>query len=420
MMRMNKTDTASGICADIKTVCKKFGNRNAGSEGERQAAEYFAAELASCADEVKIEEFKVNPAAYVGWIPVSVTAVMLGYVAYFFSSMVALLLFIAATLPFIFEYLLGRRALDALYKEKSSQNVTAVKRCAGEARSRLYFVANIDAPFENSLKYRLGGVAFICVLVLDIVAIMYFAAISVARWVFVGGIGAAIATGPMLYAGIAGCAFLIPLFMSYFFTNRKVVIDGANSSLTGCFVALNALCAIEHVTFENTEVGVLITGSGAVGLRGAKAWCEAHADDVDKQNTVFICLNTLRELGSLNVNSSEAGFTVKNDKDAMKLALDAAAKLGLKCSNRAIPFEATDSAALSENGFKSASIIAVNRHLPDYCNTRYDSYDNLSAECIGECFELALEIIRAFADGDGAIEAEKPEEEEPIQETEQE
>lgn len=420
MMRMDKTDTANGICADIKDVCKRFGSRYAGSDGEREAAEYFAAKLADCTDDVKIEKFKVNPAAYVGWIPVSVTAVILGYVAYFFSSLVALLLIIAGTLPFIIEYLFGRRALDALYKEKTSQNVTAVKHCSGEACRRLYFVANVDAPFENSLKYRLGGVTFIFVLAFDIVAIIYFAVLSIVRWCFVGGIGAAIASGPMLYAGIAGAVFMIPLFMSYFFTSRKVVIDGANSNLTGCFVALNVLRAIGDISFEHTEIGVILTGSGAVGLRGAKAWCEAHADDADKQNTVFIALNTLRELGSLNVNSREASFTVKNDKGAMKLALDAAAKLGLKCTNRSIPFESTDSAVFSENGYKSASLIAVNRHLPDYCNTRYDSYDNLSAECIGECFALALEIVDAFAEEDGSTAAQAQADGDSAQDIEQE
>ena len=50
----------------------------------------------------------------------------------------------------------------------------------------------------------------------------------------------------------------------------------------------------------------------------------------------------------------------------------------------------------AQAGFKSAGIVAINRKLPDYYYTRYDSYDNLSEECIAECYGLALEIVKRF------------------------
>lgn len=397
MRTTDKSEVASGICQDVKYVCKTFGNRNAGSEGERQTAEYFAERLSDCSDDVKTESFKLYPNAFTGWIPVSVTCVLLGIVAYFFSTLISLLMFVVGVIPVIFEFILYKRMFDPLYKEETSQNVTALKRCSGEVKRRLYFVANTDAGYESSVKYRLGGVMQILILSLDVISVAYFVAISIARWAIIGGIGAGIANGGMLYAGIAGLVFVIPLFLSYFMKSVKKVIDGANGNLSGCFVATEILKTLKDVQLENTEIGVILTGGGAVGLRGAKAWCEAHNNEIDNQNTVFIALNTLRELGSLNVCSSEMSGCVRNDKEALKLTLDAAQKMNLKCSSRSIPFGATDGAVFTQNGYKSVSIVAINRKLPDYYNTRYDSYDNMSEECIAECFGLAMEIVNEYS-----------------------
>ena len=195
-MKTDKNKVADGILADIKHICKTFGSRNAGGEGEKLTADYFAEELKNCADEVKKEEFRVNPSAFTGWIPFSVTCALLAIVAYFFSSLVSILLLIVGVLPVLTEYLFFVRAIDPLYAEKTSQNVTAIKRCLETPEKRIYFVANMDANFENTIKYRLGGIMLIVLLVLDFLGAFYFAAISIARWVFVGGVGASIVCGP--------------------------------------------------------------------------------------------------------------------------------------------------------------------------------------------------------------------------------
>jgi len=398
MTTADNSKVASEICADVKYVCKTFGNRNAGGEGERAAAEYFAQRLSACANEVKTEQFKLYPNAFMGWIAASVTCVLLGIAAYFFSALVALLLFAVGMIPVLFEYILYKRMLDPLYKQEISSNVTAVKSCSQEPKRRLYFVANVDACFENSVKYRLGGVMQFVIIAAGFLGVAYFSALSIARWAIIGGIGAGIAQGATLYAGAAGLIFAIPLFISYFLKSTKKVVDGANGNLSGCFVATKLLETLKDIETEHTEIGVILTGSGAVGLRGAKVWCETNAEKIDKENTAFIVLNNLRELSNLNVNSVEMNGFVKNDKDVAELALKAAEALELKCSNRSIPFGATDSAAFSQSGFKSAGIVAIDRKLPDYYQTRYDSYDNMSEECIAKCFELVLKITELYAD----------------------
>ncbi|MDE7372699.1 MAG: M28 family peptidase, partial [Clostridia bacterium] len=178
---------------------------------------------------------------------------------------------------------------------------------------------------------------------------------------------------------------------------NKVISPGANNNLTGCFVASCVLHALKDIELKNTEVGVIVTGGGACGLRGSKAWCELHAGEADKDNTAFIVLNSLRELGSLNVTGNDMYGLVRGDKGIASLVQGSANSLNLKCSNHRIPFEASDSATFRQSGFKSGCITATNLKLPEYFYTRYDSYDNLSEECIGECYALALEIVKQFS-----------------------
>ena len=44
----------------------------------------------------------------------------------------------------------------------------------------------------------------------------------------------------------------------------------------------------EGITLENTEVGVILSGSEEAGLRGSKAWCEAHKGEFDDVPTIIL------------------------------------------------------------------------------------------------------------------------------------
>lgn len=394
-MTLNKNEVAKDISDNVKTVCKTIGKRNAGSEGERNAADYFAEKLSLCADDVKRENFNIFPKAYSGWIPFTVTCYLLAYAAYFFSSMVSIILCIVGSLMFICGYIINSQLFDSLYKKEVSKNVTAVKHCSSAPKKRIYFVANVDADYENNIKFRFGSATYIAMYIMDFAAMIILPVMAIVRWVFVGGVGAAIATDWQLYMGIAFAVFLIPLVSTYFTKNNNVV-DGANVNLSGCFVALNVLNALKDVNLEDTEVGVIITGGGMAGIRGALNWCEKHGD-VDKENTVFVSLKGLREVNALNANTYEMNGIVKSDAEVVKLITSSAEKCKIKCSASPIAHGITDSAAFVKAGYKSASISAVNRKLPDYYDTRYDSYDNLSDECLATVFELCVQIVVDYA-----------------------
>lgn len=387
---------AKEICDDIKFVCSQFGTREAGGEGERRVAEYMSEQLSSCAENVRVESFKVYPNAFMGWIYISSTCMLLAYAAYFFSCMVSVLLSICAIIPFVFQFVLHKRFFDPLYGEKTSSNVTAIKPCGGERKKGIYLVANIDASHEWTLNYKFGGTAAFAIILSFVLGIIYVVAISVARWILVGELGARIAQSSMLYAGAAGGIFLPSFFAMYFIINTKRVVSGANENLSGCEIALKVVQSLKDVQYENCEVGVILTGSGMVGLRGAKAWCDAHSSEFDKDNSVFICLNTLREDECICANTKDLNGLVKSDGDVVNMLVEGAKVSGVHCE-KGVRLGASDSAVFTQNGFKSATLTAVEKKPAYYLHTRYDNPDNISEKCISECFATVMMTIENYA-----------------------
>lgn len=80
--------------------------------------------------------------------------------------------------------------------------------------------------------------------------------------------------------------------------NEKRVVDGANDNLTGCYMGIAILKALkdEGIELENTEVGVILTGSEEAGLRGSKAWCEAHQGEFQDVPTFIVSYDTIHDL----------------------------------------------------------------------------------------------------------------------------
>ena len=77
---------------------------------------------------------------------------------------------------------------------------------------------------------------------------------------------------------------LVFYFALLFFINWRVIVDGANDNLSACFASIGILREMvkNDFRYDNTEVGVIITGSEEAGLRGALAFGKKHADELNK------------------------------------------------------------------------------------------------------------------------------------------
>ncbi|MEG2454511.1 MAG: M20/M25/M40 family metallo-hydrolase, partial [Clostridia bacterium] len=251
-----------------------------------------------------------------------------------------------------------------------------------------------DAAFEWTMNYHFGGVGFIGHFVAAVVGILYLTAIAIAK----------IIKPELEIANLLGyiCLAFVPFWIGmYFLWNEKIVVDGANDNLTGCYMGISVLKALYEngIELENTEVGLLISGSEEAGLRGAKAWCEAHPTEYKDVETIIFAYDTIHEGRFLGVNTKDLNNFVKADPTAVSLFYDAAKQLNVPIQKCSVPLGATDSAAFNQGGYKCVGITAMDHNLQSYYHTRLDSYDNLDPEGLANCFAVSVQALENFENG---------------------
>ena len=401
-----KDKFADYMVSEITHICKTFEKRDPGSKGELQACEYMAGVLrdeCGC-DRVEIESFKENPGSFFGWIYFTITFVLAAIALFFVFPLVSILLIVAGLFIVFMQFGLYKKLIDRCFPERTGHNVTAVKSCTGEVKRRIFFNGHPDAAWEWPVNYKLGGVGFEGHAVICGIGAVYYLVIAiiavVKNGVAFGNFDASSTLGKMALWGLLFVPFLVGL---YWMWNKNRIVDGANDNLSGCYMGISVLKALkeEGIDLENTEVGVILTGSEEAGLRGAKAWCEKHKGEFDDVPTFIFSYDTIYDPKYLMTNYRDLNGTVKADKDVSDLFMEAAQELGIPCKKGWVPplGGATDSAAFAQAGFRATGVTGLNHKLENYYHTRRDTYDNMNKEGLAGCFAVSVKALEMFDNG---------------------
>lgn len=399
-----KRDAAKYMVNEITYICKNIEKRDPGSIGEKKACEYMAKVLKNdCGcDRADVESFKENPGSFYGWMFFTITFVLAAIVLYFFAPVASVALIVVGLILAVLQFGLYIKTVDKFFPEKTGHNVTAIKKCKGETKRRIIFNGHPDAAWEWPVNYALGGVGFEAHAIVGFAGAFYYLILAIIQLAQNGSVGADIST-PLGKAGLVGLIFVPFLAGLYFMVNYRRVVDGANDNLSGCYMGIALLKALkdEGIELENTELGVVLTGSEEAGLRGAKAWCEAHKDEFNDVPTFIFSYDTIHDPKFLMVNYRDLNGTVKADKEASDLFMEAADELGIQCKKGMVPplGGATDSAAFAQGGFRAAGITGLNHKLESYYHTRRDSYDNMNLDGLADCFAATVRVLEKFDEG---------------------
>lgn len=382
----------------IKKICKDVGPRPAGSEQEHEAQKLMAAELDGACDKVEIEPFDVHPGAFLGWILTDGIMMIAAIVLFFFGMSAIALALCALSLIFaIVEFLLYKKLLDPFFPKKTSHNVAAVRKPKGEVKSRIIFSGHADSANEWRFTYYGGSKLLVPIIGLSFVGILLGLVLGI--WAVAAGHAFSAAdSGALNVMRYVFLAWIPILFTALFFENKKRPVMGANDDLTGCFISMAVVKYMQQhdIRFENTEVWVVLTGSEEAGLRGAKAFCKAHKNELSDVETVFVGLDTIRDYDFAAVYSRDLTGTVKNDAGACALVKEAAKQTGLDLPYKSVFFGATDAAAVTQAGMKAVSVSAMDPAPAKYYHTRLDTADNLDIKTVEAVLGVALETAFLF------------------------
>ena len=382
----------------IKKICKDVGPRPAGSEQEHEAQKLMAAELDGACDKVEIEPFDVHPGAFLGWILTDGIMMIAAIVLFFFGMSAIALALCALSLIFaIVEFLLYKKLLDPFFPKKTSHNVVAVRKPKGEVKRRIIFSGHADSANEWRFTYYGGSKLLVPISGLSFVGILLGLVLGI--WAVAAGHAFSAAdSGALNVMRYVFLAWIPILFTALFFENKKRPVMGANDDLTGCFISMAVVKYMQQhdIRFENTEVWVVLTGSEEAGLRGAKAFCKAHKNELSDVETVFVGLDTIRDYDFAAVYSRDLTGTVKNDAGACALVKEAAKQTGLDLPYKSVFFGATDAAAVTQAGMKAVSVAAMDPAPAKYYHTRLDTADNLDIKTVEAVLGVALETAFLF------------------------
>lgn len=382
----------------IKKICKDVGPRPAGSEQEHEAQKLMAAELDGACDKVEIEPFDVHPGAFLGWMLTDGIMMIAAIVLFFFGMSAIALALCALSLIFaIVEFLLYKKLLDPFFPKKTSHNVVAVRKPKGEVKRRIIFSGHADSANEWRFTYYGGSKLLVPIIGLSFVGILLGLVLGI--WAVAAGHAFSAAdSGALNVMRYVFLAWIPILFTALFFENKKRPVMGANDDLTGCFISMAVVKYMQQhdIRFENTEVWVVLTGSEEAGLRGAKAFCKAHKNELSDVETVFVGLDTIRDYDFAAVYSRDLTGTVKNDAGACALVKEAAKQTGLDLPYKSVFFGATDAAAVTQAGMKAVSVAAMDPAPAKYYHTRLDTADNLDIKTVEAVLGVALETAFLF------------------------
>jgi hypothetical protein len=381
----------------ITAIVQQFGPRPPASDAETRAQRYLADLLRPFAAEVQLEPFSVAPKAFMGFVPITGGLLLAAVAVYALVPALALLCVVGALALAVGELGLYRQLIDPLFPHATSHNLVATIPPRGPVERILLFGGHCDSAWEWRWHY-LGHTAF---------------------RVIVGGavVGAVIALGATLLNLVAPASraalalgWVLVAFSPFFlllmgFTNFRRVSPGANDNLTGVLlsVALAKHLHDQGRTLEHTEIRILNTGSEEAGLRGARAYAERHREELAKTPSLYVAVDTFRDLEHMAVYDRDLNGFLRHDPDAAKLLAEAARRAGHPLPLRALPLGATDAAAFTKAGLRAIALLAMDPAPPRWYHTRLDTPELLKPECIEAGLRVMLELIRTVdSEGLGA------------------
>jgi len=389
----------------IRHVCETFKKRLPGTESERAAQRFFKKELEGYADKVILEDFTVHPGAFMGFIPVAALFVIAAVLIYWFNassvalSVLALVLSLACAAMFWIEFMMYRSFVDFLFPKKVSSNVYATYRPEGEVKRRIIFGGHTDVANEWRYSYH-GGLAGMGIVLGGSIP-MVFLVLGVGAAKLISALRADSFPpneGAWRVLGIIQLCMLVFAVAIMFFINYGIAVDGANDNLSANYVAMAVIKNMRDkgFRFENTEVGCLLTGSEEAGLRGAKAFASKHKKEFSDMETIFVSLDTMREISQLMVYTRGCTGTVHDDEAVGDLIALAGKNCGVDMPRAGLYPGAVDAEGFTMRGLRAAGFCGVNHNPKRYYHTREDTPDNIDMDCIALSLDICEEIARIY------------------------
>jgi len=382
-------------------VVERYPNRLAGTEACRNAANRIKEEfIKNCdPDSVTIEDFAVHPKSFLKYIPGLVVLYFIGAVLLYFGfPLPALLVYALAVFIFYAQFARYWEVLDPLFPKTTGYNVYGSIEPEAEVRQQVVVSAHHDAAYVFQLLARFpkyyarlinAGILFLLLgfLVSLIGTVLALFHIHLPVWVPV--------------ALMVGGVFQLPLA---FFTTGEVS-PAAGDNMIAVAIASETAKLFHDAKkagknpLRHTRLIVGSFDAEEAGLRGARAFCKKHGQELLGTETYVFNIDTLYKLEDLHFLVKDLNSTVELSTVMARDCVDIAKSLGYRAGITVMPFGAgsTDAAEFGKLGVEAINMAGISFDISKFGEGLvYHTRNDVTKYIEPELVEAALKIVRDY------------------------
>ncbi len=387
------------VFAFTDEVVEQYPNRLAGTEACRDAANRIKQEFIKNCDpgSVQVEEFTVHPKSFLKYIPgLVVLYIICSILLYFQFPLPALIGYSLAIFVFYSQFVRYWEVFDPLFPKTTGYNVFGTIEPEGEVRQQVIVSGHHDAAYVFQLiahvpkyyaRFITGGILFLVLgflvsLVGTILAIFH---ISLPGWISL--------------VLIAGSLLLLPLA---FFTSGQVS-PAAGDNMIAVAIA-NETAKLFHDAkkvgtnpLRHTRLMVASFDAEEAGLRGARAFCQKHREELLRVKTYVLNIDTLYKVKDLSFLEKDLNASVKLSHEMAQDCVDIAKSLGYPAKISIMPFGAgsTDAAEFGKMRVEATTLVGISFDISQFREGLvYHTPNDLSKYIEPAMVEAALKIVR--------------------------
>jgi aminopeptidase YwaD len=380
-------------------------NRLAGTKACHNAADRIKREFTKYCDagSVQIEEFVVHPKSFLKYIPALVVLYFIGAVLlYFRFPLPALIIYGIAIFMFYAQFGRYWELLDSYFPEATGYNIYGSIEPEAEVKQQVIVSAHHDAAYVFQLLSYIpkfyaklintGIILLLLGFLISLVASIFaLAHIPVPGWVLMW-----IPVGLMV-VGI----FEIPLA---FFTTGEVSPAAGDD-----MIAVSVTCETARLfsrakkagkyPLRHTRLIVASFDAEEAGLRGARAFCRKHGQELLNTKTHVFNIDTLYKLEDLTFLTKDLNGSVRLSCEMANDCVDIAGDLGYHARIVGMPFGAgaTDAAEFGKLGIEAISMAGISFDIRKFNEDLvYHTRDDVTEYIEPELVEASLQIIRDY------------------------
>jgi len=400
-IQINSSD-ANDVLQFTGEIIDKFGPRLAGDPSTKKAADLLKDEFGKYCDSTELQEFDVNPKAFLGWIKLITVLYTISIILLWIDlPLIAAIWITIGIIIMVMEFFLYQEFVDVFWKKKKGYNVIGKIEPKGEVKQQIIISGHIDSAFIfNFFIYQpklyslriIGGIGFIFLMFIVSWVWVILQAIS----------GTPPAIGFTLTMKILFTVSIILVIQLFFFNSNKGT-PGAGDNLVSVCIADKVEKKFSDLKkngkgLENTRLVIAGWDAEECGLRGARAYVKKNLAEMKAIPTYNFNMDSIYILKDLFFLTTDINCSVKLSENMAKECKEISENLGYPAEMKPIEFltGGTDAGEFGKFGIEATCLLAM----PWGGNERYDAYhtpkDVVSAiepECVEAVLKIACEYI---------------------------